>query len=60
MNSITAQIKPSRPTIYLTTAVPPWMKCEVARLAEEMSLSMSDIQRAAIADYLRNQGTTDA
>jgi hypothetical protein len=44
--------KSHRSTIYLTTAVPPWMKVEVARLAEETSVSMSDIQRIAINFYL--------
>ncbi len=52
--------KSHRPTIYLTTAVPPWMKVEVARLAEETSVSMSDIQRAAINFYLNAHETVDA
>lgn len=52
--------KSHRPTIYLTTAVPPWMKVEVARLAEETSVSMSDIQRTAINFYLNAYETVDA
>lgn len=52
--------KSHRPTIYLTTAVPPWMKVEVARLAEETSVSMSDIQRTAINFYLNANETVDA
>ena len=52
--------KSHRPTIYLTTAVPPWMKFEVARLAEETNVSMSDIQRAAVICYLNARGTVDA
>ena len=52
--------KSHRPTIYLTTAVPPWMKVEVARLAEETSVSMSDIQRTAIICYLSARETVDA
>ncbi len=52
--------KSHRSTIYLTTAVPPWMKVEVARLAEETSVSMSDVQRAAIIDYLNARETVHA
>ena len=52
--------KPKRSTIYLTTAVPSWLKVEVARLAEETSVSMSDIQRTAIIRYLNARETVDA
>jgi hypothetical protein len=52
--------KSHRSTIYLTTAVPPWMKVEVARLAEETSVSMSDIQRTAINFYLNARDTAHA
>jgi hypothetical protein len=52
--------KSNRSTIYLSTAVPPWMKVEVARLAEESSVSMSDIQRTAIICYLNTRETAHA
>lgn len=52
--------KSHRSTIYLSTAVPPWMKVEVARLAEETSVSMSDIQRTAIICYLNARDNAHA
>ena len=44
-----SQAKPKRPTIYLTAAVPGWLKIEVTRYCEENDLTVSQTIRRELA-----------
>jgi hypothetical protein len=60
MSSISAQPKPKRPTIYLTAAVPGWLKTEVVRYCEENDLTVSQTIRRELAKLVSAGRTANA
>ena len=52
--------KPNRSTIYLTAAVPGWLKTEVIRYCEENDLTVSHIIRRELAKLVSAGASANA
>ena len=52
--------KSHRSTIYLTAAVPGWLKTEVIRYCEENDLTVSHIIRRELSNLVSGRGAANA
>jgi len=52
--------KPKRSTIYLTAAVPGWLKTEVIRYCEENDLTVSHIIRRELSNLVSGRRAANA